>query len=77
MSTLRFRARPELCNGQGDWTGWAEHFESGRAVNRWKEPESPVAGCCTSLTELLGHKKRWGEDWAATVEDLKMLVVKS
>ena len=37
-------AQPELCHGQGDWSGWAEDFESGRAVNRWKEPGIPC-GC--------------------------------
>ena len=30
---------PETYNGEGDWSGWAEQFESVAAVNGWKEPK--------------------------------------
>ena len=38
-STLRPLVLPEPYNGEGDWSGWAEHFESVAAVNGWKELE--------------------------------------
>ena len=112
-STLRPLVLPEPYNGESDWSGWAEHFESVAAVNGWKEPEKLlwlrvrlVGRAATALkrvpngargsyedcmgalkerfdpssrrelylAELLGRKKRRGEDWAAFAEDLNTLV---
>ena len=52
--------------------------QSEAAVNRWNEPGNPLwLRAVLYLAELLGRKKRRGEDWAAIVEDLKILVGKS
>ena len=113
ISTPRPLVLPETYNGEGDWSGWAEHFESVAAVNGWKEPEKLLwlrvrlvgraatafkrvpdgardsyVDCMAALkerfdprsrrelylAELMGRKKRRGEDWAAFAEDLKNLV---
>ena len=61
------RRDPLLCQnsatGQSDWCGWAEHFESGTAVNRWNKPGNPLWLCAVLyLAELLGRKKCQGKD---------------
>ena len=39
ISTSRPLVLLETYRGEGNWSGWAEHFESVAAVNGWKEPK--------------------------------------
>ena len=54
-STLRPLVLPEPYNGESDWSGWAEHFESVAAVNGWKELENSCGCVCVWSAEQRPH----------------------